>query len=233
MPVVYLTTNLINNKKYIGVDGKNNPSYLGSGKGIRAAVNKYGVESFKKEILFEFSNETDAYIKEIELISKYNAAESSEYYNIHPGGDGGWGHIKTKGSDNPMYGKSVFSVWLKKYGEEKALNLEKERGKKAGKKISSALKGRKLSEGHRKSLSDSHLNFWKNLSDEHRMKISQIRKDTANPYTRDDAHRLLMSEIIKKSRKEKPLPIAKCKYCGLEATTSNISRWHNDKCKHK
>jgi hypothetical protein len=42
-----------------------------------------------------------------------------------------------------------------------------------------------------------------------------------------------MSEIIKKSRKEKPLPTAKCKYCGLETTTSNISRWHNEKCKKR
>lgn len=233
MAIVYLTTNLINNKKYIGVDGKNNSSYLGSGKALKAAIKKYGEKSFQKEILFEFDNESDAYAKEIELISEKNAVESIEYYNIHPGGDGGWGHIKTKGADNPMYGKSVFSVWFKKYGEDKATSLEKERGMKAGKAISASLKGRKLSKNHRKRLSDSKINFWKNATLEYRKIIGQMRKETANPYKRDDSHRLLMSEIIKESRKENPLPTAKCKYCGLTTTTSNISRWHNEKCKHK
>ena len=49
---VYLTTNLINNKKYIGQHyGEINDSYLGSGHIILDAIKKYGKENFKKEIL--------------------------------------------------------------------------------------------------------------------------------------------------------------------------------------
>lgn len=39
---IYKTTNLINSKIYIGQDSKNNLSYLGSGKLIKQAINKYG-----------------------------------------------------------------------------------------------------------------------------------------------------------------------------------------------
>lgn len=52
MKYIYLTTNLINNKKYIGQhDGEENDSYLGSGTYFLRAVKKYGKEKFKKEIL--------------------------------------------------------------------------------------------------------------------------------------------------------------------------------------
>ena len=48
--IVYLITNLINGKRYIGMDSKNNPQYLGSGTLILKAIKKYGKENFKKEI---------------------------------------------------------------------------------------------------------------------------------------------------------------------------------------
>lgn len=49
--VIYKTTNLVNEKFYVGKDIKNNPNYLGSGLILKNAINKYGIENFKKEIL--------------------------------------------------------------------------------------------------------------------------------------------------------------------------------------
>ncbi len=60
--VVYLIENLINGKKYVGMDSKNNPKYLGSGTLIVKAIKKYGRENFKKHILEECSS-----IEELEL----------------------------------------------------------------------------------------------------------------------------------------------------------------------
>ena len=51
--IIYKTTNLINGKIYVGKDSKNNNNYLGSGKILNLAINKYGIENFKKETLCE------------------------------------------------------------------------------------------------------------------------------------------------------------------------------------
>lgn len=50
---IYKTTNLINGKFYIGKhkSEKYDPSYYGSGKIIRLAIKKYGLENFKNEVL--------------------------------------------------------------------------------------------------------------------------------------------------------------------------------------
>ena len=50
---VYMTTNLINGKRYIGQRKyyEGNDEYLGSGNLIRAAVQKYGKDNFSRVIL--------------------------------------------------------------------------------------------------------------------------------------------------------------------------------------
>ena len=49
---VYLTENLVNGKKYIGQTTKDqNINYLGSGKYLLRAIEKYGKENFKRSIL--------------------------------------------------------------------------------------------------------------------------------------------------------------------------------------
>jgi hypothetical protein len=54
---IYITTNLINGKQYIGLHSKNNKSYLGAGTLLLKAIKKYGKENFSKEILKEMVGE--------------------------------------------------------------------------------------------------------------------------------------------------------------------------------
>lgn len=87
--IVYITTNLVNGKKYIGKDENDVKSYMGSGIGIVNAIKKYGKKNFVKEILAEC--ETSDQLNELEIyyINYYNAQESELFYNIAPGGTGG------------------------------------------------------------------------------------------------------------------------------------------------
>lgn len=87
---VYLTTNLVNGKKYIGAHhGYENDDYLGSGKLLKRAIEKYGKENFKREILFISANEKENFEKEREFIKVFNAVNDDNFYNIHEGGEGG------------------------------------------------------------------------------------------------------------------------------------------------
>lgn len=80
MKYIYLTTNLINNKKYIGQhDGEENDSYLGSGTYFLRAVKKYGKEKFKKEILEICDSQEKLDKAERKWIKKYNAVEDEKF----------------------------------------------------------------------------------------------------------------------------------------------------------
>jgi group I intron endonuclease len=87
--VIYMTTNLINNTKYIGADTCNNPKYLGSGKLLLKAIKKYGRCNFKKEILEYCTSTEHVRDREIYWIRYYNADQSAEFYNLAYGGQGG------------------------------------------------------------------------------------------------------------------------------------------------
>lgn len=150
--IIYKTTNLVNQKFYVGKDTHNNPNYYGSGKRLKLAIQKYGIENFKKEILeicesLEHLNEREKFwIKELNAID--------EGYNISLGGDGG-----DTISNNPR--RDEIS---KKISESnKGRFVGKTNSKETRKKISKALKGR--------FLGDKNPNYGKNHTDEVKDKI--------------------------------------------------------------
>jgi group I intron endonuclease len=82
--IIYKTTNLINGKFYIGQDSKNDPSYFGSGKLLHKAIEKYGIENFRKDILEQCISKHELNEREI-----YWILELKPVYNIAKGGSGG------------------------------------------------------------------------------------------------------------------------------------------------
>lgn len=82
---IYMTINLINNKKYVGRDAKSNPKYLGSGYLLKKAIKKYGKENFIKitlELLPKESTKEELRIREYYWLEKFNVSEDSNFYNI-------------------------------------------------------------------------------------------------------------------------------------------------------
>lgn len=89
---IYKVTNIINKKIYIGQKkskiflGKN---YLGSGKIIREAINKYGEDNFIVEMIDSADNREELDAKERYWIAKNNATDLCIGYNLAEGGEGG------------------------------------------------------------------------------------------------------------------------------------------------
>lgn len=102
--IVYLTTNLINKKIYIGVhECKEHETSFYIGNGVyntqpstymhpktkfQAAVKKYGPKNFKRVTIKEFDNDDDAYFLESELVDR-EFLKRTDVYNMVLGGKGG------------------------------------------------------------------------------------------------------------------------------------------------
>ena len=93
----YKITNLINNHFYYGVHFTNNidDGYMGSGKRLKYAIKKYGIENFKKEILKYFNSENEAFEYESEIVNE-ELINDINCYNLNKGGHGSWSHKKGK-----------------------------------------------------------------------------------------------------------------------------------------
>ena len=96
---VYITTNLINGKKYLGKHNGKHEGYLGSGTILKTAIKKYGKENFKREIIKECLSDKEAYELEKELSKKWNIVSDSNWYNMKIGGEG-----FESGKLHPMFG---------------------------------------------------------------------------------------------------------------------------------
>lgn len=167
--LIYMHTNLINDKKYIGLT-KNNPIYRWNyGKGYKnctlfyKAIQKYGWKNFKHEILFCNLTKEEAEMFEIELIKYYKSNNPNFGYNISSGGEcGRFGcHLTQEHKEK-----------ISKANKGKTISPEHK------KKISQANSGRHLSKKQKSNLSIKNKGcnnpmFGKTLTQEHRNKISQ------------------------------------------------------------
>lgn len=98
---VYMHTNLINNKKYIGITSKKPEIRWGRGIGYKSnnyfysSILKYGWDDgFVHTIIETNMSKKDACKKEIKLISFYQSNNPSYGYNLSAGGESGGAGIK-------------------------------------------------------------------------------------------------------------------------------------------
>jgi len=176
MGVIYKTTNLINNKIYIGKriftkDKFLKNKYYGSGKLLKEAINKYGLDSFGREILEEVDNEI-LEEREIYWIKFYNSNNLEIGYNLTIGGNSRYGRKIGNMSDDT---KKKISVSVSKYLKENRHPFQdKNHSDETKEKIRNSLKSRKLTDDHIKKLADGHRGLKYNKPEKvNRVKIDQ------------------------------------------------------------
>lgn len=178
---VYLTTNLLDNKMYIGQHKSTmfDEYYYGSGKIITRAINKYGIQNFKCDILKWCETEEELNYWEEYYIDKFNCVESDQYYNLKPGGLG-------KSESGLTYIRNLVSGKCKKVSQYELDSFLSNSDwviggpiptKESIRKRSEANTGKKRSTEQRKHISDSLVG--KQLSDAHKQALRK-KKSVAN-----------------------------------------------------
>ena len=95
---LYEIKNNINNKIYVGVHKTSNleDGYMGSGKIIKNAIKKYGIQNFTKRIIESFSSEEEMFKREKEIVNE-DFLNRDDVYNLRRGGTGGFDYINSSG----------------------------------------------------------------------------------------------------------------------------------------
>ena len=138
---IYITTNLVNNKKYVGrhKSTKFDDKYFGSGRHLKNALNKYGKENFRCELLESCETLDELIEREMFYIKEFDAVNSSNWYNSSYGGkQEGW----IKGDEN-----------IAKREDIRKINSEKHKGKRYSDEINKK-KGRP---GHAPTFTGPHI----------------------------------------------------------------------------
>lgn len=186
---VYITTNIVNGKQYIGDHSTDNidDGYIGSGKYLHRSIKKYSKENFDIEILEYFKTKQEAFDAQEKYIIEFNTL-SPNGYNISP--KGGYG---VPGSFLNEETKQKISKTLKELPQEiKNTRGAARKGKKFSdesiKKIKLAHEGQipwnvgiPMSEESKQKIStalskENHPNWNTHLSPETKVKISEANK---------------------------------------------------------
>jgi group I intron endonuclease len=245
--LIYLLTNTLNNKVYVGQTWKTLAQRFGYGyKGslhIFNAINKYGKENFRYTILTVCSTQKIANYWEDYFIVKYDSINTG--YNIKNGGSKGKHSEETKkkmseshsGENHHLYGKSHSDETIKKmsdikigkvFTEEHKTNLAKAKiGKKRGspsektkKKMSDAKIGRVISEETRNKISKSSIG--KVIPEKVRQKISLSLRGENGPNAKLSNNQRL--EIIEKRENKVPIKLLMSEYNVSKQTIIRVSK---------
>jgi len=226
---IYMITNTLNGKYYIGSHAGFNPNYMGSGTALKLAFSKYGMESFTKEVLYYCD---DFQEHEEQLLIALNAANDPDMYNMVNSGTGGQlgatfslksieqGAAKRRGALNHQYGKphtaeTKAKISLAKTGTK--LTLEHRA------KLSLVLAGRVNTPEHNEAIRASKLGVPR--SEEVRRKISATRLKNGVVISAETRTK------ISEANQGQTRPRTTCPHCG-KTGGANMSRYHFDNCKH-
>lgn len=166
---VYMHTNKINGKKYIGITQQSVEQRWRNGRGYKTqvfynAIKKYGWNNFSHDVLFDGLTKEEAEQKEIELIAFYKSDNKNFGYNVSHGGncsgtmleetkrkisEANKGKIVSEETKQKMKENNVRPMLGKHHTDEakakiRQANTGKHHSKETKHKLSQIFKGRKL-----------------------------------------------------------------------------------------
>ena len=249
----YITTNLVNGKKYAGVHKTIDPCdrYVGSGSILKQAIAKYGREHFLKEVIHLFESENDMYSWESTFVNQ-EIVDDPMWYNIRTGGSGGF---------------RVHSDVRRRMSESRKGRPGKPHTAETKRKLSIAAKGRKpgrpgWNRGQKSSIETRTL--LSKVNQERYQKMT--REERSLKYGRSGEQNGFFGRAHTEEFRQKISQTAStelycdhcgvtvnrinyyryhgencgtdnnsciCEYCGFTTTPGNHKRWHGGKCKHK
>ena len=173
---IYRTTNLINNKKYIGQHTKSefDRNYYGSGKTLLKAIKKYDKKNFIVEPIDWAKCDEELNQKEMYWIEMFDAVESEDYYNIAIGGEGVKNH--TWSEDERKHLSYMRNKWYETHEHpQKGTHISQERKDN----LSIALMGNSNNPNMKGNLNPNLTGErWnENSKIEHSQKIKQLHKN--------------------------------------------------------
>jgi hypothetical protein len=118
---VYIHTNKVNGKKYVGVTMKSPKVRWANGRGYKNnkhftdAIKKYGWDNFDHFVV-EVDTMEKMYQLEKQYIELYDTTNPDNGYNVSLGGD--TGNYKGKNSDSKEYKKYYVDKWVNEHKEE-------------------------------------------------------------------------------------------------------------------
>jgi group I intron endonuclease len=208
---VYIITNLILNKSYIGskVCYKSDPEkdgYWGSSKYLKEDFKKYGIENFSKKIIQRnYTNKKDLLNGETEYILKYDTLEPNGYNRFLPNINPGFYMLGAKASDE---------------------TIQKLKDSHKGKIPWNAGKNNIFSQETLEKMSLSHLG--KKHSEETKQKISQNSKGFIGPHSEDTKIKIGKANTGKKRTPEQLKQMSKS-HLGIKLSKEAREKLSNSK----
>ena len=198
---IYITTNLVNGKRYLGqkIFDRKWKEYIGSGSAFKFAVTKYGKENFSKNIVCICYSADELNAIEYELSILFDVVESDNWYNLVYGGGTTTGMIvseetRIKQSESRRK-NSIIHPEFDKYHSKKMVEFYEQHPEA------------------KERISDMFKQLWKNP--DYIVRMLQLRES----YWSDDNNRVQQSKIIKKTWKDPETKNARLK--GLKEWSTN------------
>lgn len=251
---LYRITNKINHKIYIGCHQTDNldDGYLGSGKALKNAINKYGAENFEKTILEYFDNAEDMFKAEARVVTR-EFIKGANNYNMSEGGRGGY-----KGEEcyqNPIRNaklsaankgiataRDTYGTVLRVSKDDPRWETKELVGHTTGQSTVKDASGRiykvpvddpRISSGELVGITkglamvkDSQGNRYQVSKDDPRIKSGELVGITKGTQQTPESNTKRAQSML---GRKMPQPMVTCEFCGKTTSKTNIIRWHK-KC---